>query len=147
MNFKLVETDKERHLVQKLYHDCLVLESNMQIQESGIINMYPQLEDRYNSDVIFVKEEDKIVGTISISKDIHLGAPADKYFPNEMTQIRKNNNKICNVWRICTHPEYRSRNSLIKKLLKQAIQIIIKKDYEEIVIAVNPDNGFFIRGF
>ncbi|MDP2608020.1 MULTISPECIES: GNAT family N-acetyltransferase [unclassified Oceanobacter] len=145
MKFKLVETDQERYLVQKLYHDCLVSENTIPAQASGIINMYPQLEDLYNSDVIFVKEDDKIVGTISVSRDVHMGAPADKYFPKEMTQIRKNNSNICNVWRICTHPDYRSKNSLIKQLVKQAIQIIIKKDYEEIVIAVNPENDFFYK--
>lgn len=145
MKFKLVETDQERYLVQKLYHDCLVSENAIQVQASGTINMYPQLENLYNSDVVLVKEDNRIVGTVSVSKDAHMSSPADKYFPKEMMQIRESNNRICNVWRICTHPDYRSKNSLIKQLLKKAIQVIIKKGYEEIVIAVNPENDFFYK--
>jgi hypothetical protein len=96
--------------------------------ESGIIpkdfknnaDFYPHLNSIPETTIIVAENENKIVGTISITLDGPEGLHTDKFFKKETDMIRNSGNKIVgSSWRIATSNEYRKNIRLFLDLVQE----------------------------
>lgn len=137
------ELEKAYHLVYKEYlKKKYTEETKAQIRLSEH-NALP------STTTFIAKTEDQVLATVTIIPDSPLGIPMDKIYNEELSELRKNNKKICEISMLATNPELFGKgmatmlNSkklffvfFLFKLVFDYARDILKLDY--LCITINP---------
>ncbi|MBC7711784.1 MAG: PilZ domain-containing protein [Rhizobacter sp.] len=148
VSVKLAESFEEYKQASELLHDCYVAKNLMIPHPSGLrANIHSFLP--HNSVVIAVNEKGEVIGTVSLIKDTSLMLPADSIFNNEVTELRKKENRqIVEVSALAIHPSYRHESHSLQFLLNKYLYIYTRDFLKAntLLIVVHPRAAYFYNG-
>lgn len=149
-----IAKSKDMDDVYKLVHDEYVIMKYCDPQPDGMFKHYPHLDNISATSVFIIKDDEKIVGTNSITLDSPAGLPVDEDFPKEVQKIRQecqsNNIILASSWRLVTCTQAR-RNGftmfMFINLIEQTIKTAIERNVNTCLFIVNPKHKKFYHKF
>lgn len=94
-------------------------------------NLFPGFDVSKNTKTIIVEDNNKVIGTNSITIDGKLGLPSDKYFKKETDIIRnKTDGKVGNSWKIAISEKYRKNISILFDIIQKTVELAVEMDIQ-----------------
>lgn len=138
MVIRPITDNQELDKVYGLTHTSWVESGLVLPQPNGRIIHHPHLDASKDTTILVAIEDGIIVGTNSITIDGPSGLHVDHGFKDETDVIRAEGNRLASSWRVATLPEYRSRSSLFKALVKATVRLAIEKDVDTCLFLFPP---------
>ena len=149
-NFRIFQSkaplyiDQIRSLTYESYLEKGFISSNSDKR----IDMYDKLDALDQTRILIAEEENKVVGSASITIDGPEGLHTDIHFKKESDIIRAENKKLATCWRFVIDRSYRNQISLSKNIIYSTYEILEKEGIEDLILWFSAkDIPFYIRMF
>lgn len=140
LDVKIAEEKEELEAAYRLLHDVYVEAGYMQPHPAGIrLSIYNALPHT----ITFVaRENQKVVGTVTLIIDSPLGLPMEEIYPEEVAFLRENRPKLAEAGGLAF-----DRQSRYEKMFMYLNQILVAfamfAGVTDILIAINPKHAAF----
>lgn len=125
-------------ILYRLSHNLFVQKGVLEIQASGKLNLYPQIDSSSKSCILFAFYQEQIVGSLSITEDGEHGLSTDIHFKKESQSLRLKNAKMLSSYRMISTPLGRGTFgfSLVMDLIKCGLHLAIEAyDFDRMLLA------------
>lgn len=145
MEIKLVKTKEELHEVYKLtYQEFLKKGYIDENEDKEFIHFHGILDNIPQTSVFIALEDNKVVGTNSITMDSENGIHTMVDFPKTTMRERLTGKVLASSWRIVVDHNYK-HTLVIKKLIKATIDLGLSKGTETCLFTFNPKHAFIYQ--
>lgn len=136
VQFKIADTIDEMEQAFKLLHDCYVDAGFMDQNPEGV-RILPQFF-LPSTAIIIAKDQEKVIGTMSLIRDNPLGLPMESIFT--LSELRKGGRRLTEVSSLAIDKSYRTKGgALFHHLIRFVWNYSLERHgCETFVIAVNP---------
>ncbi len=115
--------------IYRLAHDTFVDSNIIDPNEDGKFITCPHLDTISNTIILIAEQDNKIIGTISVTMDGPSGLHTDKWFKKETDEIRKNvAGNLASSWRIATLLNYRGSRLLVLDLILRSFEVVLENE-------------------
>jgi len=140
-------TSEEMDDVFRLVHDEYVRAGYCTPRHDGLLKHYPHLDYIPETFVFVAVEDNKIIGTNSLTLDGCMKLHVDCDFPEHVEQIRQelliDNHKLAASWRIATHPNARKQMVVILNLIHITFKAMVDNYLHTCLFTFNPKHERF----
>jgi GNAT superfamily N-acetyltransferase len=129
----------------RLQHDQYVAQGYMDPHPSGWrLNLYNALP---TTRVFVARDQDRVVGTMTLIEDSRLGLPMDEIYVDELQDLRSQQRILAEASGLALHPDYQIAGipilmRLIRMLVLYAAEI---GHFSDLCIAINPRHAAFYQ--
>lgn len=138
---KQIQTQEELDAVYRLTHDQYVAEGYSEPQPDGMLRHYKLFDSIPETAIFGVYKDEKLIGSVSLTKANMTGFPCDEDFPEEVAKIRSCSlimgRRLANYWRLVTDPANSNLRTLLL-LINAAVEDCCQHRVHEILFVVNP---------
>lgn len=143
INLRTINSKEDLENVYRIVHDAYVKSGYIKPKENGMHIEYEHLDNIPETKIIVAEIDNKIVGTISWTKDNKFGIHTDVDFPEETDWYRKNSKgKIGSSWRIVTMLENKNFIKIVLSLIEHAaVTYLSESEVEDCLYTFNPKHA------
>jgi hypothetical protein len=145
ISVRKISTLHDLRKVYKLAHDVYCLSGIANPSADGLMIHHPG-QDVVPQTHIFVAEEDnRMIGTISLSIDNQFGLMVDSGFKPIIDQYRSQYRAVGSIWRFAVLPQYQSNLNVMRKLIGITSLCLIWYKVDVSFITLSPDHVSFYK--
>ena len=138
IKLRSAKNKKDLEEIYRLVHDAYVERGYIEPQDDGRLVLYPHLDNVPETTVIIMWDQDRIVGTNTLTIDGPRGLPSDGDFKKECDAIRAEGRCLAGSWRLCTRTGYRDERHIVLELIARTVRLTLQNDIETCVFTINP---------
>jgi len=101
---RIIQTQEELNAVYRLTHDQYVAEGYAQPQPDGMLRHYKLYDSLPETNIFGAFKEEKLIGTVSLTRGNLTGLPCEQEFPKEVQDIKTTSmvmgRRLGNCWRL-----------------------------------------------
>jgi hypothetical protein len=128
----------EMKSVYELTHESYVAENYSEHQPNGLLLHYPEFDVIPETTVLIARQNNKIIGTLSLTIPGPFGFTIDRDFKKEIALLQQEGRVVVVMWRLAVKKEYRSSRSIVIGLFTEAARVALNAGANSLLIEVNP---------
>ncbi len=134
--------------VYRLSHDALAEAGIIMPRSNGLLVTDPKVDRMKETSILLAENNEELIGTISVTLDGPHGLHIERWFGEEVDQIRKNDPGIlCTAWRFAIARKFRSDRRLPFELIRKAFNQACQKGCHTGLIVVTYRHIEFYHSF